>query len=111
MKAYEFKRIYHPKLGQFVFKHKGSGLIVDNIFKPATKMLNKASQMLMKPLAKKALKSGIEHAGDKIGRQVVEKAGETIMKKITRVYKTETTIHIETSNIKTKTRRLQYHTE
>ena len=82
MKAYEFKRIYHPKFGQFVFKHKGSGLIVDNIFKPATKMLNKVSQMLIKPLAKKVLKSGIEHAGDKIGKWVVEKAGETIMKRL-----------------------------
>ena len=34
MKPYEFKRFYHPKLGRFVFQHKGSGLIVDNIFKP-----------------------------------------------------------------------------
>ena len=34
MKPYEFKRFYHPKLGKFVHQHKGSGLIVDNIFKP-----------------------------------------------------------------------------
>jgi len=31
MKPYEFMRVYHPELGQFVYKHKGSGLIVDNI--------------------------------------------------------------------------------
>ena len=37
--------------------------------------------MLLKPLAKKALKSGIEHAGDKLGKKAVEKSGELIMKK------------------------------
>ena len=25
MKPYEFMRFYHPKLGRFVYKHKGSG--------------------------------------------------------------------------------------
>ena len=34
MKPYEYKRYYHPILGRFVYKHKGSGIIVDNIFKP-----------------------------------------------------------------------------
>ena len=34
MKPYEFMRFYHPKLGRFVYKHKGSGIIVDNISKP-----------------------------------------------------------------------------
>ena len=37
MKPYEFKRFYHPKFGRFVYQHKGSGLIVDNIFKPLMK--------------------------------------------------------------------------
>ena len=82
MKPYEFKRIYHPKLGKFVYQHKGKGLIVDNIFKPVKKMLSTASQMLLKPLAKKALKSGIDHAGDKLCKKAVEKSGELIMKKI-----------------------------
>ena len=81
MKAYEFKRIYHPKLGKFVYQHKGNGLIVDNIFKPVKKMLSTASQMLLKPLAKKALKSGIDHAGDKLGKKAVEKSGKLIMNK------------------------------
>ena len=34
MKPFEFMRVYHPKLGIFVDKHVGSGLIIDNIFKP-----------------------------------------------------------------------------
>ena len=34
MKPCEYKRVYHPRLGRFVFQQKGSGIIVDNIFKP-----------------------------------------------------------------------------
>ena len=68
----DYKRIYHPSLGKFVYKHMGSGLIVDNIFKPVEMIANK----LLKPIAKKALKSGIESAGDKIGKKVVEKIAE-----------------------------------
>ena len=28
------REIFDPKLGRFVYKHKGSGIIVDNILKP-----------------------------------------------------------------------------
>ena len=80
MKTYNYKRIFHPGLGKFVYKHKGSGLIVDNIFKPMKMIVDK----VLKPVAKKALKSGIESAGDKIGKKAVEKvaekAGHLIMK-------------------------------
>ena len=34
MKSREFKRIYHPSLGRYVYEHRGNGLIVDNIMKP-----------------------------------------------------------------------------
>ena len=34
MKLNEYRRIYHPSFGKFVYKHRESGLIVDNIFKP-----------------------------------------------------------------------------
>ena len=40
MIPYEFKRIYHPDFGKFVYKHKGSGIIVDNIFKPMRKLVS-----------------------------------------------------------------------
>ena len=72
MMTYNYKRIFHPGLGKFVYKHKGSGLIVDNIFKPMKKIVDK----VLKPIAKKALKSGIESAGDKLGKKVVEKISE-----------------------------------
>ena len=72
MLTYNYKRIFHPSLGRFVYKHKGSGLIVDNIFKPMKMIVDK----VLKPVAKKALKSGIESAGDKLGKKVVEKVAE-----------------------------------
>ena len=72
MRAYNYKRIFSPSLGKFVYKHKGSGLIVDNIFKPIKMIVDK----VLKPVAKKALKSGIESAGDKLGKKAVEKVAE-----------------------------------
>ena len=57
MSSYEYKRIYHQKLGRFVYKHKGSGTIVDNIFKPVGRVLSKVPEKVLKPLAKKALES------------------------------------------------------
>jgi len=72
MLTYNYKRIFNPSLGRFVYKHKGSGLIVDNIFKPMKMIMSK----VLKPIAKKALKSGIESAGDKLGKKVVEKVVE-----------------------------------
>ena len=82
MSSHEYKRIYHPKLGRFVYEHKGSGIIVDNIFKPIKNVLTSAFENVAKPMAKKALESGISHAGDKLGKNAVEKSGDIIMKKL-----------------------------
>ena len=82
MSSHEYKRIYHPKLGQFVYEHKGSGIIVDNIFKPLKILASSAFKKVAKPMAKKALESGISHAGDKLGKKAVEKSGDFIMKKL-----------------------------
>lgn len=89
MPSYSFKRIYHPKLGRFVYKHKGSGLIVDNIFKPLSKMTGK----IVQPLAKKALKSGIERAKKGVAKSddvIMKKSGDLIMKKLHCSTKTKT---------------------
>ena len=53
MSSHEYKRIYHPKLGRFVYEHKGSGIIVDNIFKPIKSVLTSAFKKVAKPMAKK----------------------------------------------------------
>ena len=82
MSSHEYKRIYHPKLGRFVYEHKGSGIIVDNIYKPMKSVLTSTFKKVAKPFAKKALESGISHAGDKLGKKAVEKSGDMIMKKL-----------------------------
>ena len=81
MKPYEFTRFYHPKLGKFVYKHKGSGLIVDSIFKPMKSILSSVFKKFAKPIAKKALESGISHSGEQLGKKISEKSGDLIIKK------------------------------
>ena len=81
MLTYNYKRIFHPRLGRFVYKHKGSGLIVDNIFNPMKRMFATATKAVLKPLAKKALKSGIESAGDKLGKKAVDFAEKKVAEK------------------------------
>ena len=56
MKPYEFMRFYHPKLGRFVYKHKGSGIIVDNIFKPMKSAVSSIFKKFAKPVAKKSIR-------------------------------------------------------
>ena len=89
MKSYEFSRFFHPKLGRFIYRHKGTGLIVDNIFKPIRTVASAVFSKFAKPVAKKALQSGISHAGDKLGKKAAsvasrgaEKSGDFIMKKL-----------------------------
>ena len=82
MKSYEFSRYYNPRSGRFVFRHKGTGVIVDNIFKPMRKVASAVFSQFAKPIAKKALQSGISHAGDKLGKKAAEKSGDLIMKKL-----------------------------
>ena len=76
MKPYEFMRFYHPKLGKFVYKHKGSGIIVDNIFKPMKSVVSSVVKKFVKPLGKKAIESGISNAGDRLGKKISEKSGD-----------------------------------
>ena len=87
MKPYEFKRFYHPKLGKFVYRHKGSGLILDNIFKPLKSVASSVFKKIAKPMAKKALESGVSHAGDKLGKAAAEKSGDLIMKRLANLRK------------------------
>ena len=78
MKPFEFTRIYHPKLGIFVDKHVGSGIIVDNIFKPMKRILSPVVKKFAKKSGKKALKSGISH----VSKKTSEKSGDLIMEKL-----------------------------
>ena len=78
MKPFEFMRVYHPKLGIFVDKHVGSGLIVDNIFKPMKSVASSVVKKFAKQSGKKALKSGISH----VSKKTSEKSGDLIMEKL-----------------------------
>ena len=82
MKPFEFMRVYHPKLGLFVDKHVGSGIIVDNIFKPMKSVTSSVVKKFVKPLGKKVIESGISHAGERLGKKTAEKSGDLIMKRL-----------------------------
>ena len=45
------------------------------------RIMSAATQMVLKPLAKKALKSGIVSAGDKLGKKAVDFAGKKVAEK------------------------------
>ena len=91
MKSYEFSRYYNPKLGKFIYKHKGNGLIVDNILKPMRSVMSTVFKKFAKPIAKKALESGISHTGTTLGKKISEKSGDLIMKKLGNIRKTPKT--------------------
>ena len=65
-----------------MYKHKGSGIIVDNIFKPMKSVVSSVFKKFAKPVAKKALESGISHTGERLGKKISEKSGDLIMKKL-----------------------------
>ena len=100
MKPYEFMRFYHPKLGRFVYKHKGSGIIVDNIFKPMKSVVSSIFKKFAKPVAKKALESGISHTGERLGKKISEKSGDLIMKKLAKARATPTMKQMKTTTPK-----------
>ena len=83
MKSREFKKIYHPSLGRYVYEHRGNGLIVDNIMKPLKGALsaaaNKAGRAVAKAISKKASKTA------KAAAAKAEKSGDLIRRRLTQV--------------------------
>ena len=65
-----------------MYKHKGSGIIVNNILKPMRRAASSLTKTVVKPFARKTLQSGISHAGDKLGEKAAEKSGDFIMTKL-----------------------------
>ena len=86
MKSREFKKIYHPRTGRYVYKHRGNGIIVDNLMKPLKKVASVLTGKVLKPFAKKAIQAGVSHAGEKVGKKaadkVIERSGELIRKRL-----------------------------
>ena len=69
----EWAKIYHPKFGKYVYKHKGTGVVVDSLFKIG-KVLKKPLLNLAKKAGKQVAEKGIAKASD----VVVKKAGDKI---------------------------------
>jgi len=55
----EYKKIYHPKLGTYVYAYRGNGLIVDNVMKPLAKMASTVLKEVVKPFGKRHLSRSI----------------------------------------------------
>ena len=69
----EWTRFYHPKKGRYFYKHKGTGVVTDSLFKIG-KVLKKPLVNLAKQAGKKVAEKGIE----KVSNVVVKKAGDKI---------------------------------
>jgi len=86
MKSREFKKIYHLRMGRYVYKHRGNGLIVNKLMKPLKSAASVIIGNVVKPFAKKAVKAGISHAGEKVGKaaanRAIEKSGNLIRKRL-----------------------------
>ena len=88
MNSKEFKKIYHPRLGRYVYEHRGNGLIVDNLFKPLQRKAKEIGKKVIKPFLKAKAKEGLAKAGEKIGQKVAQKlslremAGDLIQKRL-----------------------------
>ena len=84
MLSREFKKIYHPKMGRYVYKHRGNGLIVDTLMKPLKSAASAAAKSILgnvvKPFAKKAVKAGVarEKVGKAAANKAIEKSGNLI---------------------------------
>ena len=91
MNSKEFKRIYHPKLGRYVYAHRGNGLIVDNVLKPLGRKAKEFGSKVVRPFLKKKVKETISKAGEKLGQKAIEKwtqksenAGDLIRQRLDR---------------------------
>ena len=69
----EWTRFYHPKRGKFLYKHKGTGVVTDSLFKIG-KVLKKPLTNLAKKVGKKVAEKGAE----KVSNVMVKKAGDKI---------------------------------
>ena len=93
MKSREFKKVYHPRMGRYVYKHRGNELIVDNLMKPLKAVASSAAKTVLgnvvKPFAKKAVKTGVHHAGERVGKaaagKAIEKSGNLIRKRLSQI--------------------------
>ena len=85
MKSREFKRIYHPSLGRYVYEHRGNGLIVDNIMKPLKGAISAAANKAGRAVAKAISKGASKTAKAAAAKVKSEKSGDLIRRRLTQV--------------------------
>ena len=83
MKSLEFKKIFHPKRGGYVYKHKGNGLIVDNIMKPLKAGLSTAANKAARAVVSKFTK-GAKAKAKSVKAKAQEKSGDLIRQRLSR---------------------------
>ena len=82
MKSLEFKKIFHPKLGGYVYKHKGNGLIVDNIMKPLKAGLSTAANKAARTVVSKFTKGAKAKSVTAKATKAQEKSGDLIRQRL-----------------------------
>ena len=83
MKSREFKKIYHPKLGGYVYEHRGNGLIVDNIMKPLKAGLSTAANKAARAVVSKFTK-GAKAKAKSVKAKAQEKSGDLIRQRLSK---------------------------
>ena len=81
MKSREFKKIYHPSLGRYVYEHRGNGLIVDNIMKPLKGAISTAAKGAQRAVAR-AIGKKASKAPKAVAAKVAEKSGDLIRRRL-----------------------------
>ena len=84
MKSREFKKIYHPKLGGYVYEHRGNGLIVDNIMKPLKAGLSTAANKAARAVVRKFTKGAKAKSATAKATKAQEKSGDLIRQRLSR---------------------------
>jgi len=91
MLSREVKKIYHPRMGRYVYKHRRNGLIVDTLMKPLKSVAKSVLGNVVKPFAKKAIEASVSHAGERVGKaagnKAIEKSGNLIRKRLSQMNK------------------------
>ena len=78
-------------MGRYVYKRRGNRLIVDTLMKPLKSVAKSVLGNVVKPFAKKAIKAGVSHAGERVGKaaanKAIEKSGNLIRKRLSQMNK------------------------
>ena len=76
----EWQKNYHPRIGKYVLKHKGTGVITDSLFSIG-RNLRKPLLGIAKKTGKKVAEKGINKASDVVVKKAGDKIGNILRKK------------------------------